>query len=174
MRLYKRFNIAAATDEQKAQAKRFAQQSVGTSYDYYANNRGQSDINKIVRDIYIGKCTEFSVYNLYAEHGCSVPDLDIYDTYGKSYNGDLTIDDMYIHVKSYYPSLWYTSWVFEPSDPLISSPSDKDYLALCDLRHDGSGYAYMIKADKCLHLYKDPVAKRLKDKKKCLYLKDLK
>lgn len=174
MRLYKKFNIDPPTDDQKTQAKKFAQESVGTSYDYYAKERGQADLNKIVRDIYIGKCTEFSVYNLYAEHGCSVPDTDIYDTYGKSFAGDLTIDSMHIHVKSYYPSLWYTSWVFDPKDPLTTTPSDKDYLALCDLKEDGSGSVYMVKADKCLHLYKDPIAVRLKGKKKCLYLKDLK
>lgn len=174
MLLYKKFKIDTATDVQKAQAKKFAQESVGTSYDYYAKERGQSDLNKIVRDIYIGKCAEFSVYNLYANNGCSVPDTDIYDTYGKSFAGDLTIGDVNIHVKSYYPSLWRKSWVFDPSDPLINKPSDKDYLALCDLKEDGSGAVYMVKADKCLHLYKDPIAVRLKGKKKCLYLKDLK
>lgn len=168
------YEMQAPTEDQKSLAKTFAQKSVTTSYDYYAETRGQSDMGKIIRDIYIGKCAEFSVYNLYAEHGCSVPDLDIYNTYSKSFNGDLTIGDMDIHVKSYYPSLWYTSWVFDPKDPLTTTPSAKDYLALCELGEDGSGVVYMVKADKCIHLYKDPIAKRLQGKKKCLYLKDLK
>ena len=171
---YHRINILPATDDQRRLAKRFAQESVGTSMEFYSKQRNQSDLKKVIRDIYIGKCVEFSVYNVYADQGCSVPDTDIYDTYGKSFDGDLTIDGVSLHVKSYYPSPWKTSWVFDPKDPLTYSPKDSDYLALCKLGKDGSGDCYIVKADLCMDIYRDPVAKHLKGKKKCLYLKDLK
>ena len=175
--MIKRYSILAPTDVQKDICAKFAKESVVTSAGYYSSKRNQHNFNKVIKDIYIGKCAEFSVYNLFNMSGIyevSEPDVNIYDTYNKSFDCDIYMEDKHIHVKSYYPSSIEVSWVFDPKDSLIHSPTRLDVLALCDLNVDGSGVLYIMKALLAIPFYRDPIIDRLKGKKKCIYLNDVK
>lgn len=175
--MIRRYNISPPTDIQKDVCARFAKESVDTSAGYYSSHRNQHDVSKVIRDIYIGKCAEFSVYNFFNTSGVyevSEPDVNIYDTYSKSFDCDIYMEDKHVHVKSYYPSSIEVSWVFDPKDSLISNPSKLDVLALCDLNTDGSGVLYLMKGLLAIPFYRDPMLARLKGKKKCIYLNDIK
>ena len=95
--------------------------------------RNQLNINKISKDIYYGKIAEILVFNYLISKGkkASPPDFMIYESKMKSFDADIKVEDVNIHVKSCLDSSNFpNSWLFQPNDPLIKQNSDKDILAL--------------------------------------------
>lgn len=173
----KTISITKPTDIQRTMSKEFANLCVSTNVDKY-KERKQYDVAKIIRDIYIGKCAEWSVYNALCEmnKNTTCPDLEIYGANKKSFDADIQYGDDFeykIHVKSYYPSSTEVSWVFQVEDSLVANPSDKDILALVNLDRDGDGEVHLVFAKDMVGKYADPLMKKYKGIKRCLYLKDL-
>jgi hypothetical protein len=160
------------TKYQEKQCELFSNYSVSSSLSEY-KKRNQLDKDKIISDIYNGKIAEFLVYNFLISKGkiLNSPDLNIYSGYKKSFDADLVLDNVNIHVKSHIINgIFPVSWVFQRTDPLVKSPSDKDYLALVVLDDRGS-YMYLKKTSQVL--FKDPVKDVLKRTKVCVYETDI-
>jgi len=154
------------TEYQRLQCELFSRFSVFSSLDEY-KRRGQADEDKIISDIYNGKVAEFMVYNFFIKKGRSLlsPDLNIYSKKMKSFDADLVIGDVNIHVKSHISNnIFPVSWMFQKNDPL----PEEDYLCLVV---DGS-YMYIRKVSEVE--FSEPVKKSLRRTKVCLYEKNLK
>ena len=151
----------------------FAQFSAQTSQDEYAR-RNQVNLEKIKKDIYQGKIAEFMVSIYYAKLGkkVSVPDLEIYGKYRKSFDADLVINGTNVHVKSCAANpRWSPSWVFQKNDKITQGETE-DWLCLVVLEEGGGGWfsVYQAKSLK----FKPPRLEYLRDSKTCLYWDDLK
>lgn len=159
------------TDEEKKQCLEFAQNCVSTNYQEYSR-RNQSDEQKIIDDIRIGKICECMVTRYFTLKGkpCSSPDFAIYGKEKKSFDSDIVVfdTDTKIHVKSCRSdSPFPISWVFQPNDPLIIAPEENDYIALCVYGSDS--YWYLIPASEAN--YEAPMKKSLN--KKVIYERSL-
>ena len=167
-----RIDLNTITQYQKEQCELFAKHSASSSLSEY-KKRNQSDKDKIVSDIYNGKEAEFLVYNfLIAEKKkLESPDLNIYEGYRKSYDADLSVGDIDIHVKSHkVNSNFPVSWVFQKKDPLLSQAKDSDYIALV-VMENGFNYMYLRKVSEVE--FREPQKKSLRDTKACVYQRDL-
>lgn len=175
--MIKKYHIEPPTESQKELCARFAKESVASSFEHYSKRKNNTNYQKVIRDIYIGKCAEYSVYNLFNTPGVydvSEPDTNIYNTYQKSFDADLYIEGKHVHVKSYHASSKFApSWVFDLKDPVIYRTTKNDVLALCDLNTDGSGVLYMTKALLAVPFFRDPVLDKFKGIKTCIYYNDL-
>lgn len=153
----------------------FSEKSVDSSIDQYSK-RSQNNIEKIKDDIYLGKVSEYAIYNHYKsqQKEITVPDITIYDANHKSYDADLILSNQYnIHVKShYFKSPFPESWVFQKTDPLIKSPTPSDIIALCVINHKGQGQAYIDYATTLIQ-YTKPLIKKSLSSKTAIYLKDI-
>lgn len=159
------------TDYQDMQCWLFAKYSYDSSLDEY-RKRNQFNKNKIIKDIYNGKKAEFLVYNYLVRKGKKLnsPDVNIYDKRNKSYDADLSVDGINIHVKSHLKNENYpVSWVFQTKDPLLFKKNDNDYLALVVV--SDKSYMYVKYISKVS--FKDPIKKVLKTNKSCVYEKDI-
>ena len=87
-------------------------------------------------DIVVGALAEIAVYKLLKQKGLSFtkPDFTIHKKKEKSYDADLTDYQHFIHVKGQSLSSKHrygSSWLMQRSDPLVSAPERKHYLAPC-------------------------------------------
>lgn len=121
----------------------FANDCYETNKDEYAR-RAQSNPDKVVTDIVIGKLAEIAVYRYfeaevfpkYAGYQMLYPDFTIYPRHKKTFEPDLVLTgakgDQHIHVKSHRKmSSFPSSWLFQKKDRLVSSPQPHELLALC-------------------------------------------
>jgi hypothetical protein len=150
----------------------FAHDSIKTNLDAYAR-RNQKNVHKIFNDIVVGKIGEFAVYqHLKQKHELDEPDLKVYGKEKKSFDADLNVADLNIHVKSQAKAqsqTYGTSWSFHPTDKLIKNPDPNDVIFLClvnDLSVDILSYD---RATAYLGLYEEPVKESLKNTKKVIY-----
>lgn len=152
----------------------FSSEVFHTNKDMYAS-RNQTNENKVRADIYIGKMAEFAVYNYLISKGknCSAPDVMIYSAKKKSYDADLFINGTApLHVKSCMEVSGYdNSWVFQPNDPLVTTPLEDETIALVTATADGVFDCYIVKAIDMLFMYKPP--RKIELNKKVLYEQDL-
>ena len=107
--------------------RKFSIDAVESSRDLYTY-RGTTNINKIIEDIYIGKAGEVGAYKYLLQQGvvCSKPDFKIYDARRKSFDADLNIPDMGVHVKSQgmdSAEKFGNSWLFQRTDPVYLKPN---------------------------------------------------
>jgi len=154
------------TEYQRLQCDLFSRFSVFSSLDEY-KRRGQADKDKIISDIYNGKVAEFMVYNFFIKKGRSLssPDLNIYSKRMKSFDSDLVIGNVNIHVKSHISNnIFPVSWMFQKNDPL----PEEDYLCLV-VDHS---YMYIRKVSQVE--FSEPMKMSLRHTKVCLYEKNLK
>jgi len=113
----------------------FAKERAATSKGVYAS-RGESSENKMYEDALIGAMGEWAVYEFFKEsgHKVSKPDMKLYKSNLKNYSHDLFTEKYNIHVKAqgYTSFLRYGhSWLLQRRDPLVLSPTEKDYLVCC-------------------------------------------
>tara|TARA_R110001632_G_scaffold220795_1_gene350927 strand:- start:148 stop:654 length:507 start_codon:yes stop_codon:yes gene_type:complete len=163
--------LNAITEYQDKQCGLFAKYSASSSTDEYAR-RSQFNKDKIVKDIYNGKKAEFLVYNflISQERKLNSPDLNIYGKHNKSYDSDLILVNIKIHVKSHEVNHKFpVSWVFQKTDPLLKV-EENNYLALVVLNKD-TNYMYLKEIAE-VH-FRPPVKQQLRKTKLCLYESDI-
>lgn len=137
---------------------KFSEHCYKTNRAMYAA-KGHSDRSKIINDIYIGKMGEFAVFNFAIENKrkTSPPDIQIYDTKYKSHDADLISNGKNIHVKTkILAGVGDVYWTFNPNDPIVSNPSDDDFVSLVSVQAElKEFYAYFVPAKNLLHIYED-------------------
>ena len=162
----KKLKLIAPDAYQEKLADMFSKEVFNTNIEKYIE-RKQSDVKKIIADIYIGKMAEYAVWNYLQRDGkdATFPDIAIYPAKKKSYDADITCGDIKIHVKSCIAmGVYPISWVFQPNDPVTINPSNKDFLSLVSIEDDNSFNAYFVKAVDVLEMYEKPKKEGL-DKK---------
>ena len=167
--LLKKLKLIAPSTYQEKLADIFSKEVFNTNILKYAE-RKQTDVKKIISDIYIGKMAEFAVWNYLQQDGkdATFPDIVIYSAKKKSYDADITSGDVKIHVKCCVAmGVYPISWVFQPNDPVTINPSNKDFLALVSIEADNSFNAYFVKAADVLQMYEAP--KKVGLDKKVIY-----
>jgi hypothetical protein len=165
----KKLRLIAPDTYQEQLADLFSKKVFNTNIQKYAE-RNQSDVKKIISDIYIGKMAEFAVWNYLQRDGkdATIPDIMVYPAKKKSYDADIFCGDIKIHVKSCVAmGLYPVSWIFQPNDPVTISPSNKDYLALVCIEEGAIFDAYFVKAVDVMKIYEKPKKEGLD--KKVLY-----
>jgi len=158
---YVKFNFSDVTEYDKKLCLLFARYCAISNKDEY-DSRGQDVYKKVVRDIYNGKLAEIMVYTTLQREGMSPSTVDfmIYNHKYKSFDADIVTKDKNIHVKSCLgDGPFPNSWLFQPYDSLVTSPTEHDIIFLVVVDGDG-GYGYMIKADSDIK-YKKPLARHL-------------
>lgn len=151
-------------------SKGFAAAVIETNIEEY-KRRSQTNVEKIQLDIYFGKLCEFIIYSYFQDQNIKsdFPDLAIYGASKKSYGADLTTTNTSVHVKSCLDEgAFPNSWLFQPNDPLVKYPKQKDILALCVYTND-LPYFYFVRASEVE--YKSPIKQNLN--KKVIYERDL-
>jgi len=139
----------------------FAENCIETNIDEYIR-RNQKNMEKIVNDIYHGKLAEVLVHDYVSNlKPCSPPDFMIYEAKRKSFDADLSTNSADIHVKSCIESRYDNSWVFQPNDPVVINPSEKDSLALFVFGVKNN-YFYLTKALDVV--YEEPRSNKLNKK----------
>lgn len=158
-------NNLEVTIAQNVDSLKFASNVISSNLEAY-QKRGQVNIKKIFDDIYNGKICEFAVFNflMLKGKGCTPPDLKIYDKMDKSFDCDLMSREKRIHVKSCRSNS--DSWVFEKNDPLVTNPTDNDYIFLCKTDKNKVNIIKILKAKDAE--YKNPILKHLTTKV-CIY-----
>tara|TARA_R110002153_G_scaffold109109_5_gene249844 strand:+ start:473 stop:982 length:510 start_codon:yes stop_codon:yes gene_type:complete len=159
------------TEYQNKQCILFSKYSVFSSLSEY-EKRNQFNEDKIINDIYNGKKAEFLVYNflISKQKKLASPDLNIYERYNKSYDADLHLKNVNIHVKSHKVNGNFpVSWVFQKKDPLLLEVKNNNYLALVVMNKD-INYMY-LKNIKDVS-FKEPVKESLRNTKLCIYEHD--
>jgi hypothetical protein len=160
------------TEYQDKQCELFSKYSVWSSLSEY-KKRNQVNKDKIVNDIYNGKKAEFLVYNflIAKQKEINSPDLNVYEKHNKSYDADLFLKDISIHVKSHRVSGSFpVSWVFQKKDPLLTQLTDDNFLALVVMNKE-INYMYLKKISQVD--FKQPIKESLRITKACVYEDDL-
>lgn len=146
--------------------------------------RNQTNKQRIIQQNITGKIGEFAVMFHFLDQGRDInsPDMEIY-TYKKSFDADLTLDGVGLHVKSQskdsYDRLGKKTWTFQygglgsgHKDPLTYKKSMENvvFVYIDGMNTEIYGpYSWDI----IKPLLKDPVIERLKGIKKCIYVDDL-
>jgi hypothetical protein len=169
----KKLRLIAPSNYQERLCTLFSSEVYHTNKDMYSS-RNQTDENKVRSDIYLGKMAEFAVYNYLISKGkkCSSPDILIYEAKQKSYEADLFVNGSSpLHVKSCMDSKIYSnSWVFQPNDPLVISPTEDETIALVIVKPNAEFDCYIVKALDVLDMYRAP--RKIELNKKVLYEED--
>lgn len=140
--------------------------------------RGQSNTEKIKADIECGVISEYAVWwwALWNFDYCTEPDLTVYTAKKKTWQPDLRVGDIGLHVKTYSNPKW-SSWVFThcPSrrdvDPIIYSPqlTDMFVLTYTNIEEQYVQIKYFCSAFDVRHSYEEPLLPQLKFSKRVLY-----
>lgn len=98
--------------------------------------RGELRERKIYEDLRTGALAEWAAYFLMKDYlpGLTEPDMTIHEKRRKSYAPDLVSDEYDFHIKgqSFLSSERYgMSSLFQQSDKLLLSPTDRDVLVMC-------------------------------------------
>jgi hypothetical protein len=169
----------------------FADKSVESNKDRYAR-RNQTDVDKIIQDIRVGKIGEEIVYNHLISKipNLSKPDYNIYDKFNKSWDSDLKDGDssIKIGVKSqniFSANLYGVSWVFQFNNnknfdcdkEVFKEESDNNFIAFVSLNiPKRNAEVRGIVKTQFLHdnkLFKDMKKEQLKGNKVAVYWEDL-
>ena len=145
--------------------------------------RGEKNLGKMQEDIMVGTLGEYGVANyVRSELGrsCSRPDLKIYENKRKSFDADLTSEDLIIHVKSQSSKSikrYGKSWLLQRKDKLVSNPKSNEYFAFTSVDVDTNlvtvlGFVH-CRLIKDLKLYGECKVPRYRHSKVALYLDDL-
>jgi hypothetical protein len=160
--------------------KHFAEKVVQTNIDCY-KDRNQNSIEKIKKDILIGKLAEWGVFFVYhfvrGKMNISSPDMRIYSIKDKSFDADLKFGLFNLHVKSQTSESAYRygdSWVFQIKDPLFVYSNEYDIIIGCRVYLESDGALVQIKLEKPFDNLKfgEPKLAKFCGIKKTIYLKD--
>lgn len=160
------------TDKERELAQDFAIRVIDTNVNHYAR-RNQSNKDKIINDITVGKIAEYAAAKMFLLHGidCTEPDITVYGAKKKSFDADLIIATAkHIHVKSQLTSSarrYGKSWMFQKTDKLITKPKETDYILVCNV-DDSKEFVVteaLFKANEITHLYGEPKVMQLSSKK---------
>jgi len=157
--------------------KEFAEKCCPTNQNEYAR-RNQNNIEKIKKDIRIGKMGEFAVYYMMLKKeakGITKPDLEIYENNKKSFDSDLKCGNYNFHIKSQClesASKFGISWMFQKTDPLIKKASEYDYFIGTTVNEDSNKIDIVLKKPVKDLIFGEPIVDILKKTKVCVYLKN--
>jgi len=141
-----KLDLTAPAPYDQALCRLFADTVYETNKDAYAK-RQQNDKDKVIQDIYYGKIAEMMLHKKLKELGKHPRPIDfhIYEAKDKSFDCDIQITSSMLHVKSCLnTSAFPNSWLFQPNDPVVTSPTPTDVLALVVLAKDS--YCYIGQA----------------------------
>jgi hypothetical protein len=154
----------------------FAENCYKTNADEY-QRRNQKNLNKIKKDIALGKMAEFAVYFIFLEKGISdisIPDLNIYGYKNKSFERDLKCKNYNFHIKtqSLESALKFgESWMFQKKDPVIENPQKNDYFIGTQINEDTFETKILLSKPILELKFGEPKLQKLISKT-CIYLKD--
>ena len=160
-------------------SQHFAEKVVDTNIDEYSK-RNQSDIEKIKKDILIGKLAEWGVYFIYLERNrtkIDPPDMKVYNAWNKSFEPDLKWGLYNLHIKSQIAESserYGDSWVFQAKDPLFGFSNEYDIVIGCRVSIERDGVYVGILLEKPFKELKfgEPKLSKFGGNKKVVYLKD--
>jgi hypothetical protein len=117
--------------------EKFAVKRVTGSSDLYAL-RGEPRKEKMVHDILVGALGEWAIEEHLTSLGyeCTKPDMKIYDKANKSFDADLFVDDVEIHVKSQGMASvkrYGNSWLLQRYDKIVAEPRDDQLFAFTNV-----------------------------------------
>jgi hypothetical protein len=169
--------IIKLSNSEIKKCEQFSHDVVHTNIDKY-RERNQTDIDKIVNDIYVGKLCEYAVFKLLKSKNKSVnePDLKVYSARRKSFSADLTDGKFQYHVKGMKQETairFGLSWSFQVEDKLVKFPTDNDVLVLCEIAGNDVDIKTIIKAKDLSELYTFPKLAKLKHIKRVLMWDDI-
>lgn len=169
--------IIQMDENEKALALTFAKECVGTNVDEYAK-RGQSNRDKIINDIYIGKLGEAAMAKYLKSHGTVLgPDYTIYGKRKKSFDADLHYNEQKLHIKTqslFSAEKYGISWILEKRDPLLNGKNQEDLIALCVENRHGIEFKGMFVLSDIRESFALPKLKWFQENKIALYWDDLK
>ena len=118
---------------------KFADKRVKGSKSLYSY-RGEKNLDKIREDIIIGTMGEWAVEAHLKSLGydCSEPDMKIYNKRRKSFDADLYVDDIEVHVKSQglkSSKRYGNSWLLQKSDKIVTNPKNNQIFAFTCVEH---------------------------------------
>lgn len=170
-----KIDLLPATEYQLAQCQLFTDHVYESSEKMY-KQRGSHNESKIKQDIFNGRAAECMVFNVLDRDGLmpSSPDFAIYKRKRKSFDADLVAGDKLFHVKSCLAGSPHpNSWLFQKTDPLITSGTEADNLFLCVIDEVGvSGYAYIGTINDVE--FREPIVWQLRPSKTAIYEEDIK
>lgn len=164
----------------------FAVGQLGTSRDHY-RRRKQGNESKIIQDITTGKLGEIAAHRLLRRYGvhATLPDFEIYDSRGKSFNADLTWKGHEFHCKAQteesakrYGTSWILQWGgkgYGHTDKLFKHRSNSDYLMPTTVHQDTVRIYGVIQIKKLFDkdMIKEPKLAWFKDTKRAIYFEDI-
>jgi hypothetical protein len=159
--LQKKLKLTAPSTYQEALANLFSKEVFYNSSSgnlYKTRTRNNVKEENLISDIYLGKMAEFAVWNFLHKQkkNATFPDINVYESYRKNYDADIMIGETKVHVKSCSENSYGNSWVFRPSDPIVSNPDENDFVALVVLTKQSTFDAYFLSAIELLGMYKPP------------------
>jgi hypothetical protein len=159
--LQKKLKLTAPSTYQEALANLFSKEVFYNSSSgnlYKTRTRNNVKEENLISDIYLGKMAEFAVWNFLHKQkkNATFPDINVYESYRKNYDADIMIGETKVHVKSCSENNYSNSWVFRPSDPIVSNPDKNDFVALVVLTKQSTFDAYFLSAIELLGMYKPP------------------
>lgn len=154
------------------QCEQFAEVVVSTNKDKYAK-RNQYNVEVIQKQILEGKVAEWGVWLhfLSLDKELSEPDMNIYSKNKKSFDADLTFEDLKFHIKSQnFQSMqrYGRSWMFQVEDPLFRNAEDNDWCVFCLLKSRIVDIIIVEQFNKLV--FGEPKLDKLKGIKKVVYL----
>ena len=170
------------SDAEYNRCLRFSKKVVDTNIDCYSR-RNQTDKEKIIDDILVGKIAEIASEKLLTARGMehSETDLNIYDVGGKSFDPDLygwtERHSWKFHVKCMKKEnaeRWGLSWSFQARDHLVTDASGDEYIILCEMvDYHTIDIKTVVKANTLFNCWSEPKLSKLKGIKKVLYWETL-
>ncbi len=158
----------------------FAHDQLASGSGALYKSRGEAVQQKVIDDIVSGKMGEYCAYMTISKYFPDVvtePDLEIYKGRRKSFGADLSVGDIGVHVKTQsFGSIkrYGKSWLFQKSDKLVSSPSEKDIIAFVSVGEDGEAvFDFACRAVDLVSVYGTPKVPSYANTKKALYYIDI-
>lgn len=168
--------LLKTTEADARAACEFATASIESRREIVAS-RGQTNIDKLRRDITFGAIAECAVWRWLVGNkiDCNPPDFTVYHPSEKSFDADLTCEYGQLHVKTFSNPRW-SSWVFQYSghgqdtDKLLVTPHPGHYLVLTELVRDMNVVLrFLVRQPDVLGLFEPPILPHLQLTKRVLY-----
>ena len=149
------------------------------------NKRNQFNKDAMIHQTTCGKIAEWACTLFFTDKPCTIsdPDMKIYDKYQKSFDADLTVDGLDLHVKSQSTESakrFGTSWMFQYNgrggghrDPLLGYANGLVAFCVVDFKKKQVTLEGVCEFAKIREKLREPVKASLKNTKRCIYLEDL-
>ena len=149
------------------------------------NKRNQFNKEAMIHQTTTGKLAEWAVTLFFTDKPCRIsdPDMKVYTKYEKSFDADLKVDGIDLHVKSQSiesAKRFGTSWMFQyggkgngHKDPLLSYANGLVALCVVDFKGKFVEIKGICDFKSIRGKLREPVKEALKRTKRCIYLEDL-